>query len=488
MRMPDVTRHHTTLTRIAALAEAAAAEDTAREAEECAERAAAGRFFVTCLGQFKRGKSTLLNALVGREVLPIGVAPVTSVVTILRHGPAISALVRFADGRSDAIDLASLSEYVSESLNPGNTKQVAVVEVFIPSPLLASGLCLVDTPGIGSVSTAGSEIVHRFVPHVDAAIVAVGADPPITEEEVRLVEQVAKETHTLLFVLNKADKSPRADVEEARSFTERVLQDRLHLSVKVFLVSAAETLELHHETRQWALFEAALQALGSSRGSTDVRWRETRVADRLLRQLRADVAGQRHALLQPIAETEHRLRVLQQWLVDVDVELRELSYRLTGHHEALTPVFGEMRDRFLRAVSPSAIAELEQRMAVLPLDRHLRRSTMILTQEIAQARIEAWLDEIEPAAAKHYSDVTARFAALCNELLRRLADVEPGLADLPPLEADVAFRFNRGFYFTGLMRLTGGGFVPSLAAAAGSDWGRRQILSHASSICSGSWR
>ena len=58
--------------------------EVADEARALAERIVAGRFFVACVGQFKRGKSTVLNALVNDRVLPTGVTPVTSVVTMLR--------------------------------------------------------------------------------------------------------------------------------------------------------------------------------------------------------------------------------------------------------------------------------------------------------------------------------------------------------------------------------------------------------------------
>src|SRR5207244_12572453 len=70
--------------------------------------------------------------------------------------------------------------YVTEEHNHENVKGVAVVEVFLPAPLLARGLCLVDTPGIGSTFAANSEVTRAFVPHIDAALVVLGADPPIS--------------------------------------------------------------------------------------------------------------------------------------------------------------------------------------------------------------------------------------------------------------------------------------------------------------------
>ncbi len=75
-------------------------EEVARDARDLASRVEEGRFHVACVGQFKRGKSTLLNAIVGAPVLPMGIAPVTSAITVLRHGETPTARVSFEDGRS----------------------------------------------------------------------------------------------------------------------------------------------------------------------------------------------------------------------------------------------------------------------------------------------------------------------------------------------------------------------------------------------------
>ena len=91
-----------------------------------------GRFFVACVGQFKRGKSTLLDALVGEPILPTGVVPVTAVPTVLRYGDERGARV-LIDSRWQTIRPEDLPQYVSEELNPENSRQVAGVEVFLPS-------------------------------------------------------------------------------------------------------------------------------------------------------------------------------------------------------------------------------------------------------------------------------------------------------------------------------------------------------------------
>ena len=127
-----------TLGALAALAREAGSPWIAAETERLTERLGEGRFYVVCVGQFKRGKSTLLNALVSASVLPTGVVPVTAAVTVIRWGPRLAARVRFRDRDWEDCDPASLATYVSEDHNPGNEKDVTGVEVFVPSPLLRS--------------------------------------------------------------------------------------------------------------------------------------------------------------------------------------------------------------------------------------------------------------------------------------------------------------------------------------------------------------
>ena len=139
------------LLHIASLAEQFNDHQIRDDARSAAERIAEGRFYVACVGQFKRGKSTLLNALIGEPILPSGVVPVTSVPTILRFGEDYGARVRLDSGEWTEIAIAEIEQYVSETQNPQNSKGVAALEVFVPSPLLAEGMCFVDTPGLGSV-------------------------------------------------------------------------------------------------------------------------------------------------------------------------------------------------------------------------------------------------------------------------------------------------------------------------------------------------
>jgi hypothetical protein len=353
------------LERLARLADEARVVGVADEARQLAQRLAEGRFHVACVGQFKRGKSTLLNALVGRPVLPVGVVPVTSAVTLLRWGDTENARVVRSDGTVEAIALGDLAEYVAEEHNPENEKGVAAVEVCLPSPLLQSGMCLVDTPGLGSVFAGNTAVTRRFVPHVDAALVVLGADPPISGEELTLVEELAKETRELVFVVNKADRLGEEDLRAARAFAAKVLAKRLGRPAgALFEVSALERLDTGTATRDWAALVGALGGLATRARADLVRGAQARGLSRLAERLLFELGEQRDALVRPREESERRLAHLRTAVDDAERSLRDVGPLLEAEQRLLARRFDEERDRFLRTAVVEARKDLEAAVAV----------------------------------------------------------------------------------------------------------------------------
>jgi GTP-binding protein EngB required for normal cell division len=288
------------LLRIAVLADGFKNDQIKEDASSAAERIAEGRFYVACVGQFKRGKSTLLNALIGEPILPSGVIPVTAVPTILRFGERRQARVRLRSGEWTDIGVGDIEEYVSEARNPENRKGVAALEVFVPSLLLREGMCFVDTPGLGSVFAANTAATQAFLPHIDAAIVVIGADPPIAGDELALVESVAKEIPDILFVLNKADRVTEHERSAAVSFARRVLEERLQRPVRsIFEVSALEQLDGRGPQRDWAQLWDSLEQLIQRSGQQLVRDAADRSLRRLSSQLLTVLHEERDALTRP---------------------------------------------------------------------------------------------------------------------------------------------------------------------------------------------
>jgi GTP-binding protein EngB required for normal cell division len=216
------------------------------------ERLNQGRFHLAVLGQFKRGKSTFLNALLGEAVLPASVVPLTAIPSFIRYREHRGVRIFFHDDRPpEDIPAADCSElnmilkkYVTEEGNPENRFGVARADVYHPSPVLKKELVLIDTPGIGSIYKHNTEATLNFLPQCDAALFLISADPPITDVEVEFLKVVRGKVGKLFFILNKIDYLSDTDVPEAVNFFRNAVKTKSgYEDVRVFPVSAKMGLE-----------------------------------------------------------------------------------------------------------------------------------------------------------------------------------------------------------------------------------------------------
>ncbi|HXZ13102.1 MAG TPA: dynamin family protein [Candidatus Sulfotelmatobacter sp.] len=432
------------LLRVAELADNFGAREIGAAARTAAERTSEGRFHVACVGQFKRGKSTLVNALVERPVLPMGIAPVTSVPTLIRYGPSPSARVRLQGGGWTKIPLDSVEQYVSAEKNPENRLGVEALEIFLPTPRLEKGMCLVDTPGLGSVFLGHSAATRKFIPHIDAAIIVIGADPPLSRDELELVEQVARETHNLIFILNKADRSSEAERAGAIAFARAVLESHLgKFRPAIFEVSALEQLNHGGSERDWPRLVEALHQLGEESGSALVRQAAERALRRAAGQLRAVLAEERGALERPLEESERRIEALRRAVAEAAQALGDLGVLLGAVQQRLSAELAARREEFLKAQTPSAEKELDERFTHVPIRRNgarYRRDVMRVAQDVAFERIVPWLEQEARDAESSYCRATNRFIELSNTFVRRFAGT--GLPEatnlLAPLDLEQA--------------------------------------------------
>jgi GTP-binding protein EngB required for normal cell division len=215
-----------------------------RLADEAADKLAGLGVYVAVVGEFKRGKTTLINALLGAPLLPTGVIPVTAVPALVRFGLQPRAMLRFLDDSEVEVDLPTLAEYLTEQQNPGNRKGVREAVIEYPAGLLESGIVLVDTPGTGSVHVHNTEATAAFLPRVDVALLVLSADAPLSESETRLFGEVTETAANVAVCLNKVDVLTAIESREAMDFIRpriAVLSGRR--DVVIFAVSAREAVE-----------------------------------------------------------------------------------------------------------------------------------------------------------------------------------------------------------------------------------------------------
>lgn len=226
------------LDRIASLTDELKVTSLAPQIAACRRQCnGSNRVGIAVLGRFKAGKSSFLNHLTGRPVLPIGVVPLTAVITCLRYGPAERAEVRFLDGATKTIPLADIGLYVAEKENPGNTRQVASVTVELPALQPLAPLEFVDTPGLDSAFSHNTEAALQWLPNVGAALVAVSADAPLSERDLALLAELRRHTPKIALLLTKADLLTEAQRAEVLAFVRQQLERQGAGELPVFFYS-----------------------------------------------------------------------------------------------------------------------------------------------------------------------------------------------------------------------------------------------------------
>ncbi len=214
---------------------------------------------VAVLGQFKAGKSSFVNSLVGRDVLPVGVIPVTTVITRLRFGERERAVITFYDGTTKEIPVSALDEYTSEAKNPSNEKNVETVDIELPGLADYAGLRLVDTPGLGSVFKAHMEVSANWLPEAGAAVLAVSADRPLSENDLQLIRELTQYTPRIILLLTKADLLTPSQQEEVVRFFEDTLKRELNREFPIYLYSTkTETVKFRQRLEAELFFKLAL--------------------------------------------------------------------------------------------------------------------------------------------------------------------------------------------------------------------------------------
>ncbi len=213
--------------------------------EQCDDlmvKLAEDRFTLAVLGQFKRGKSSLMNAIIGRELLPVGVLPLTSAITILRFGPRERLLIRRENVSlplPEEFPIQRLADFVTEMGNPGNRQRIKSATIEMPLAVLRRGMEFVDTPGVGSAIEANTATTLKFLPDCDAVLFVTSVDSPLTRDELEFLKGIREHVRKIFFVVNKTDLLNLNEREDVLGFVRKTIALQMGAAdVRVFPVSA----------------------------------------------------------------------------------------------------------------------------------------------------------------------------------------------------------------------------------------------------------
>jgi len=328
-------------------------------------------FNIVVMGQFKRGKTSLINTLIGDDLLPVAVVPLTSIATIITYGEDTKISVCFNDGRCEAIEINQLADYVTEKGNPKNIKDVAEVYITYPSKYLKDGVRLIDTPGVGSVYQHNTDVAYHYLPKSDAVFFLVSVDQPMSQNELDFLKDVKEYSSKIFFILNKKDYLNDKELLESVEFIKNVLSE-IYQSPKIYPISAKMALLAKKENNPDMLKKSGIEDFLAE-------------LNRFLMEEKGNV------LLEAV--TKHILKALMQTEFEIDLEIKSMKMPL-GELEEKLKLFEEKKTEILQKKSDfeilleGEIKNLIKNVLEEDINNHKKQLTTALQKELEKKYLE----------------------------------------------------------------------------------------------------
>ncbi len=201
------------------------------------DRAEDRTFEIAVFGRVSSGKSSLLNAILETDALPVGVTPITAVPTRISYGEKPSMTVFFAETSGKIMEVTRLAEFATEQQNPGNEKRVSRISVTLPAARLRDGVTLVDTPGLGSLATSGAAETLAYLPRCDLGVVLIDAGSTLTTEDLQTIITLQQAAVPANVLLSKADLLSPEDREKIIEYVRQHIASECNLELHVRPVS-----------------------------------------------------------------------------------------------------------------------------------------------------------------------------------------------------------------------------------------------------------
>lgn len=380
-------------------------------------------FELALFGRVSSGKSSLLNALLGTNILPVGINPITAVPTKLRYGPELRAAVAYGDGRSTAVSIEELAQLVTEQGNPGNLKNIVRALVEVPSSRLRQGIVLVDTPGLGSLAKRGTAETLAYLPSCDLALLLIDAGATLSDEDIGTLRLLYEAGIPALVLLSKADLLAEGDLHRAITYIQEHVRRDLNLDVTVHPVSALSNysvlLDHFFERELLPRFDKARALREESVARKIGSLREAIVAAMDSTIEREKRGTFQHPAMGNVTELESQLRVVT----------GEVGEQYTTLDHAFRR-FGETPDKVLDVVGQNAVNWVRANSAT-------QLSSLQLSEwihDVIQQSIQPSIDRLR-TVAKHAVDSLQKISKTIGATdAPSQEDVELLLRDLPRFE------------------------------------------------------
>lgn len=419
-----------------------------------------GLLRVAVLGQFKRGKSTLLNALLGAPLLPTGVTPVTAIPAFIKAGPKTAARVTFKGGKeplliSDEAEIPTiLEQHISEIENPCNYLGVESVELEVRSEFLDHGIILLDTPGVGSTLLHQTKAAEAILTECDVGVFVVSTDPPITEAEVNYLRKVQELIPKIFFALNKIDLLDDRERGIAEHFLANVLKEQPSIMqpVRIFCVSARQGLRATQLGDTRALAASGIQNLEQVLAGELAREKQA-IAVAVGRQRAISLIGElvfqseleRKALLMPQEDLKRKATTFESSVARFESERQTLSGFLSIDRRQLLKELEAETDRLWKEAQKE-VRQVVAEITARPFNEKEARDqvTAALSQYFEQALRQS-IDLFRAILSERLAVHQERAGALITLVRQTAADLMEISVTLP--RSEEAFKARREPYW-----------------------------------------
>ena len=396
---------------------------------------------VAILGQFKRGKSTFVNALLGAPILPTGVLPLTAVPTFISWNERPLVRVSFLNGKAQEIlensDISAigefLSRFVTEERNPENTLAVERVDLLYMAPLLRDGTVLIDTPGIGSTLMHNTQAALRVIPECDASLFIVSADPPITQAELEYLHAIRSKIGRTLFVINKIDYLNDAERWKTKEFLRLILAKEFLLDSddQIFTVSARSAVEAkqNNDGEAWErsgieVVETHLKKFLKSERTETIRTAIAQKAGDILLLAESEISLRLETLTMPLDILEQKATEFALSLRSIEAKRSAIGDMLSGERRRLVRDL-EKKIADLREQIISRVMQQIYQMSRLEKDWRNKISETLpntLENELSEAR-EQFVLNFSRRADDIVEDYHRQVESLINDVRSTAADM-----------------------------------------------------------------
>ncbi len=420
-------------------------------------------FNLVVMGQFKRGKSTFINSLLGEKVVPTAILPLTSIVTIINYGENAEAVIFFKDGKEEKVKIDEIAKYVTEKHNPENRLGVAEVLVYYPSDYLKAGIRIIDTPGVGSVFEHNTDVAYEYLPNCDAAIFMMSPDPPISKAELEFLRSAKEYINKFFFVLNKKDIVPPEDLQDVINFNKNLLKKELNKEVEIVPISALKALEGKLKNDENLIKESGIELVEESIiGALKAeKWKILllSIIGSLLRYVdgvESTLRLRQKADAMTVEELRKRIDEFKEFAQTINRYEEENSFVLKGKIDKLSEFIDEEIEKLKQEHLPALIDDtikvfnekLNQKLKTEQLDDQMKE---YMTQRIKESFSSFESKQRKLISIKVneiYTDLAERTNAIIKRIVEKASsifevDLKPFVAvDTMPQKTEFSFKFN----------------------------------------------